>query len=207
MIDFNIVLRPQGSPFLEEAVDSLNGENIIFTSGPNLAIARLKMFRQATSQYVSYCDDDDIVVNLNNLKNYLIEHKCKAIYTNSIFIDSKGDKIGQQYSSEHEWNRTNFLNGKFLIHQLVIIDREIAIIAAENAIRKLDDDNDAYYFDQIFFAEVALLTEWEYFPHVCYKWRKWDTQKQIHTSKKQTSNICKIRKQYSILTDNKKDDK
>lgn len=204
MIDFQIVHRSTGtSPYFGDAMFQLAGESVYVSSDKDgFAKTRTHMYSAGRNPYVSFCDDDDLVTNLDVVKTYISETGAPAIYTNSVIINQHGLQSHNFYNPTHKWNKTEFFNGKFQIHQLTVVRRDIAIKASEAAYKKLLGANEDNIYDAIFFMEVAALTDWIYLPEVCYHWRLWNSKIQLHYTKP-TKLIIDIQQQHKHLAESK----
>lgn len=182
MIDFHVLHRPEKSPFFGDAVSSLHDASVLTQECVStFAKSRMEMYKCGHNPYVSFCDDDDSVQNIKSVVDYVKEHgNVNALYTNSNIIDETGRVLRQNYKPDHQWNKIDLLAGKFQIHQLVVIKRDLAVEAAERTYAYLLENENDSMFDFVFFLEIATLTDWVYFPHTCYNWRLWNSNLQLH---------------------------
>ncbi len=184
MIDFHIIHRAQKSPYFQQALDSLAGESVFVFEDKfkSQTISRMFAYTKGTNEYVSFCDDDDVVRNLDKVKEFLIQTKAPAVYTNSNLVDSEGKLIRTFNSDDHVWSYEDMCNLRQQIHQLVVIRRDVAEKAMFTAHQRMLALNAVDVFDFTFYFEVAKLCGWTYFPEACYDWRQWDNGVQLHTT-------------------------
>jgi hypothetical protein len=184
MIDFNILHRKVKSPYFNQAVDSLSGESIFLVEDvyKSQTVARMRAYTLGTGEYVSFCDDDDVVSNLPIVKDYLEKTKAPAIYTNSNVIDKDGNVIRLFNNENYKWNYTDMCNSKIQVHQLTVIRRDVVEEVIYKTHQKMIDLNAPNLFDYSFFFEVAKVCGFTYLHEVCYNWRIWDSMQQLHST-------------------------
>jgi len=179
MIDFHILHRHnQQSPHINEAIASLTGyKTFIVADQPSFMEARVKAFHLGNSPYVSYCDDDDAVMNIPYVLEQLIGTKADALYTNSeIFVNKQ---IGTFFPTDYVHDRTKILSRDTRTHQLQVIRRDLAQDAANIVVSKLPHRLQ-WCFDYALQLQVTYWTDWIYLSEPCYKWRLWNSKIQTH---------------------------
>jgi glycosyltransferase involved in cell wall biosynthesis len=195
MIDFHVIHRSKKSPYFDEAISSL-GDNSVYLleDTTDQGYTRMQAYSMGTNPYVSFCDDDDVIQNIEKVTDYLRQNDVNALYTNSDIVNAEGNLYNRFYKDDHCYSYEELIRGRMQIHQLVVIKREIAERAAIAAYQNMKDLGISKAYDYAFFFEVARLTNWTYLPEVCYKWRKWNSTVQLHY--RLNNDPTKIRKYY-----------
>ena len=185
-IDFHILHREVPSPFFDIAKKSLGSYPVqLIRCDGDMAECRTRAFTIGDKEYVSFCDDDDYVMNMDIVEKYLAEHKPNALYTNSDIIHGDGLFLKTFFPSDHQWDYDLLFAGKKQIHQLAVVKRDLAILAANKASEVLKKLNIETGFEFAFYFEVSNLTHWDYLPVSCYGWRLWSMDRQLHYQDKE----------------------
>jgi hypothetical protein len=172
--------REEKSPFFDEAYSSVPFSPFLVLAN-NFAKGRVEGFSLGTSEYVSYCDDDDLVLLNKEQLVDLVDTKAPAMYTNSyIKYESTGKMV--PFGTNKVWDWESQRSGKLYVHQLVIVRRDIAQEAAEFAMKIISAHGIDYQvaFDMIFNLRVGKTCGWVYHDVMGYVWRKWNPEIQIH---------------------------
>jgi hypothetical protein len=182
-----IVHRKEKSPYFEQTIASLNGKSYFTVENPHRDLfpdSRVESYSLGTSEYVSFVDDDDLLYDISDLESHIEKTKPDAIYTNSTLFYNPEEKIPSRnmYKDDYTHVMKNCFDGRTYIHQLIVVKREIAQLAAQRARETQAKHNFPMMFDQAMMFEVALITDWEYFPKSCYGWRLWSSSAQEHSS-------------------------
>lgn len=179
MIDFHIITRNKATaPHLDEALFSLRSESVhIIDHCTNIQDGRLEGYLEGNNDYVSFCDDDDFVIDIPVVKEYLCNHEPLSLYTNStiLFGSSKPDF----YNSNYQHQDDDVLSGKSTVHQLMVVRRDVALAAVSIVTKKLPPSMNTA-FDFAWQLQVAKMVGWQYLPSVHYAWRHWNSSVQTH---------------------------
>jgi glycosyltransferase involved in cell wall biosynthesis len=185
-IDMHMALTPHNVAYQAAALNSAN----IFASDVNLfqvtgattiLSARQQGYAMGTADYVTFMDDDDLVLNLDPLAAFVATNKPDAIFTNSNVMDSDGNILNQ-------WCPPSFTFDKDLLfggvgarpHQLLVMKRTLvtsAMKGVEECAKYLGvTDVVGWPCDYALILEIALISNWQYFNQVCYDWRMHSAQ-------------------------------
>lgn len=191
MIDFHIIHREEPSKYLPEALASLEGQKVTVKGSVfRIGEGRLEMFEAATLDYVSYCDDDDLVHGIPVVERFLTENKPKALFTNSWVQDQDKGTKRKKLEDDYKWSFIDQVQNPTNVHQLIVVERKLAIECAREALKAMRVQQWRGQFDSAFRFEVARRTEWSYLPSLCYTWRIWDAAAQDHT--KSTNDLASM---------------
>jgi hypothetical protein len=179
MIDFHVITRDQKkAPFLHEALFSLQDQShYLIDNCPSIHEGRLQGYQMGSNPYVSFCDDDDYVHDIVSISEYITQNRNLATYTNSKIIFGKNTY--NFFTSNTKHDNSMILKGLTSVHQLVVVERNIAIEAACMAIRILPSPL-LIGFDYAWQLIVAKKVGWDYKNDIHYSWRKWDITNQAH---------------------------
>ena len=198
MIDVHMGYSPNNVQYRRLALESLNhpGFNVIEVSDANSALElRTKGIQRSNAEYISYVDDDDLLVNPDIISKYIQYQKPNAVFTNSNIIDSTGKCLRNWLSSGFHFNQSELIKGNQRIHQLYVVKRELANRAIEqtNNVAKLlkVEHIKEWPCELSFVIEVAKLTQWKYLPEICYAWRQHSSIQMHGTSAKYIDQIIK----------------
>lgn len=183
------------SPYYNEARRSLSGESFFELQDiGSIAQSRDAAFKLGTNPYVSFCDDDDYVMNIAAVKTFLTEYpNTPALFTNSQIYSTASKTNSQTLSEDFQYNKNELFSEQISIHQLVVIKREIALEASDNVIKKMTEDNNFQAYEYALYFEIALIADWAYLNQKCYTWRMWNSNIQDHYK---TGARCKVWAQY-----------
>ena len=186
LIDFMVIHRKEKSPYFEQTISSLKGKSYFTLENSHrdyFPESRVESYSLGTSEYVSFVDDDDVLYDITALESHIEKTKPSAIYTNSTMFYEYGNLPPRNmYKDDYSHDMKKCFDGKTFIHQLIVVKREIALLAAQRARETQAEHNFPMMFDQAMMYEVALITDWEYFPVSCYGWRLWSATAQEHSS-------------------------
>jgi hypothetical protein len=175
-IDVHILTRPTSSKeWLAECIDSLKDEpvNLYVTQGVEGSIGqgRYHAFKLGNAPFVSFVDDDDLVVPgiYSEITNHL--RADRVVFTDEILIDKDGNFLKHGWSSHpEEWTELfpliTMVNGvKPRYHHLVTLPRDQVIQNLDSLLL------DTIYCEPNLVYRLAGSCEFMHLKSVGYKYR------------------------------------
>lgn len=174
-------------------------------TGPVLK-TRMDMLDMSPADYVAFIDEDDELVpeNVSDLIEYVEKNKPNSVMSSSIVINNMSEIVMPFNSFPEGTTYQNVLKKMKMPHQLIICKKRTALDAALRAANIVKEHPDN--FDAAWCWEMLLAGEMHFFPKICYKWRVYNGQKQLHRQKNFMESgiryhnlyIQKFREQYGI---------
>lgn len=131
MIDVHILISPERELWLDECLASLKRQpiNLYLIDGikNHVGRGRIKGFSQGNSEWVSFVDDDDLVLPgafseiEDTVRNF---PTAKAIFTREEFINEKGEVIKKATQLPDRFNKPHLLSLRRWDHHLMVFKRK-----------------------------------------------------------------------------------
>ncbi len=143
--------------------------HLIPAAGAHIGVNRARGFSLGGSAYVSFVDDDDIVVPgaypacLNALA---INPGAVGAYSDELIIDDSGGTIGNGISTGVDWSITRQICMMPLIHHGVVMRRSAVMPILPEISRW------PHFPEQVLFGLLAKIGPWIHIPMIGYKWRR-----------------------------------
>lgn len=120
-----------------------------------------------TAEYVSFVDDDDLMLNLDLIKAEL-EKGTPAFFTNSHVV--RGRSARPHYRSDFQWlGPETYLRA--CPHNPIVVRRDVMVAALEMASKSLMADPKYWKAaDLAIGCAIQTLVGWTYNPGTCYQW-------------------------------------
>ena len=189
LIDVHIGVTPSRTT-LNAAISSIQHPQInhlLIHGAKSILELRTRGFEQSTSDYVSFCDDDDVFLNTELIVKEA-ESGTPAFFTNSWIHDN--DRMYSLFRDDFIWTGIQSYHYGFP-HNPFVCKRDIMLQAIENARGRILDSDARFHNTGVELAigfEVELLVGWKYVPMMGYIWNRHNDstsrqegQKEIHT--------------------------
>lgn len=146
----------------------------------NLYELRKMGYSMGSRKWVSFLDQDDLLIGVNQLKSILRNPAGKALFSNSLICNGTEETL--RFQPGTSWSATDFERGIFP-HNMYLIERGVAVQALETAYDRIlkSDQKFLSSTDLAVAFEIQKLCGWKYADSVLYKWYA-DTTDSMHSS-------------------------
>lgn len=199
LIDIHIGVLPNRNT-VGAAISSICDPKItyhIIDDAQSILELRSRGYAMGTSEYVSFCDDDDTFLNIDQIIKEA-ESGTPAFFTNSIY-NHEGYPSLMLYPPDFKWSGVESYK-QYFPHNPYIVKRDIMIEAVENAKKRILSSDIQHSNSGVDFAigfEVQLLVGWKYLPIDGYVWNRSNDSSSKRTG--QQKNHAFIREFYRKL--------
>lgn len=168
MLDIHIgVTRPE---LVKDAIASLSPYsewvNVHLVEGKTkLYDLRKEGYSLGTAEYVSFLDDDDIMMNMDIIKSE-IEKGTPAFFTNSTIYNKDTKNSKPYFSDDFVWGGIESYKNEIVPHNPFIVKRSLI----QDAFSKIEANKTTLHTDLYLEWEIQKSTGWTYIKDCCYRY-------------------------------------
>lgn len=181
MIDVHVIdsdiIEPDRQRLLpkDEFFKSLESEpvtvRVVNPISGNVCLARVQAFLKGINPYVSFVDDDDIVIpgTFQKCLDFLIANpQYGGVYTNSVMRYSNGFEVPMY--SNHDWSIQHHAEKPVPIHQVIVIRRKIMEAAISKLLSSRFCENTNIHNEDLIYAFCAKEAPFKFLNFNGYVW-------------------------------------
>ena len=165
LIDIHIGVLPERNTFYN-AIDSIEHPQVsyyLIRDAESILELRSRGYAMGTSDYVSFCDDDDVFLNVDMMVKEA-EKGTPAFFTNS-WMKEDGH-MSVLFRDDFMWKGIqSYIYG--YPHNPYVVKRELMLEAIKRARERILDSNDSFRNTGVELAigfELELMVGWKYVP-------------------------------------------